>query len=764
MIDRGIDRALKLLRWPAWVGVVFFAVVFVIDSPFAKSVAVAVVSLLVIMNLLGCYRMRLLRYWPARLEWIGAAVAGIAVTVAPTASPAGVTLVATGNGIIGLSLVAALLVGVRANGERLRDRRIWMEAGAVVCAVSAWFVVSYGGSGTASGSVPLGFGRPEFSVGPVSLVFVLVLTPSILLLARLRPSRGPVLHVAGYCLISVSLLGLNARVGVDSTAGLIRPVALVLVAGVACVILSDTEPSLVRLMDGSAPWRPVRSWARTAWLLVTPAMVIGGVALAARSWTEVLWPVLLVVAIGLLAVQARMTAESQIARRNSALGRQEPPPLDLADLTDWCQSVETSSAAGLRYAVIAVIPEAGVEVRSVREPGLPAEIERETVRRLRGVMRTERRIAGTGRADWAVGVDRDRFLVLVVGPAEADAGTDALARAGASVDSWLAMPFRTDRITVRIGFGIGYAERVVPAGEDPAALIQDAVWAAQNGDGRHPRAFDPDLRTATLRRAQLSALLEDALVDASGLSLVYEPLVNLRSGETIGAESLARWNPPGWGSISPGEFIPLAESGTAMLDLGEWVMRTACRAAAGTGGRALIGVNLSGVEVAHPDLYPRVMRILDDTALDPARLTIEITETVVGATVRDAAPALGRLVAAGVRLSMDDFGTQSSGLLRVLALPWHSIKLDRTLVVGIESAESPRAALVRSIVGVADELGATIVAEGVEDVRTLELMAALGCHIAQGWVFGRGRALLAEAWAEQRPVGWRVRSEPATPA
>ena len=756
-VDRWFDQILRWLRPAAWIGVVVFTVLFLVDSTSTKPVAVAVVLVLVVADVIGCFRLRLLRFWPVRVEWAGAALSGTAVSVAPTASPLNLTLVATGNGIIGVGFIVALVIGIRANGERLRDPRIWLEAGVVVSAVAAWYIVSYGGTGTATGAVPVGLGRAEFSVGPVSLVFVLVLVPCILLLARVRSSRGPTMMLVGFALVSAALLGLNARVGVDSTAALIRPFSAVLFIGAACGILCNTEPSVIRLMSGSAAWRPIRSWVRTAWLLVVPGLVVGGVALTARSLTEALWPLLLLVAMGLMVVRARVMAETQIARQNSGGSRRraEPPPLTLDDLVDWCRSVEAPGSAGLRYSIIAVLPDVDAAVPGTEDDHLRAEIEQETVRRLRDALRTEHRVVGDTAGEWAVGVDHGRFIVLEVGPADRPTVPADLPRVSAAVAGWLAPPFRTDTITLKLDFGIGFTEQQVTAGDDPVNLIQDAVWAAQHGEAPGPTAFDPERRSAVVRRAQLGARLEDALVDGSGLSLVYEPLVDLSSGRTIGAESLTRWNPLEWGPVSPVEFIPLAESGTSMLDLGEWVMRTACRAAVLAERERLIGVNMAGIEVAHPDLYRRVMSILDDTGMDPALLIIEITETVVGAVVRDAAPALQRLVAAGVRLSMDDFGTESSGLQRVLALPWNSIKLDRSLVFGIGSVESPRASLIRSVVGVAEDLGATIVAEGVEDVSTLEVIGDLGCHTAQGWVFGRGRPNLDDAWADHELPGWR---------
>ena len=303
---------------------------------------------------------------------------------------------------------------------------------------------------------------------------------------------------------------------------------------------------------------------------------------------------------------------------------------------------------------------------------------------------------------------------------------------------------------MRFEFSIGYADRVAA---DANVLIQDAIWAAQTAALGHPREHRPGDRTRTRRRARLAAALDDALLDGTGLSVVFEPLVDVRTGRAVGAETLARWSHADWGSVSPGEFIPIAEQNRSMLDLGEWVLDAACRAAAAQTRHRLIAVNLSGVEVAHPDLHERVLRTVDRHQVDPATLILEITESVLAGVIDTASVDLHRLAAAGVKLSIDDFGTEASGLTRLLALPWWSLKLDRSLVAQLGSVDSPSGTLIHAVTKLCSELGAKVVAEGVETSETLGLVTDLGCHLAQGWVFGRGRADLVDAWADQAPPG-----------
>ena len=185
-------------------------------------------------------------------------------------------------------------------------------------------------------------------------------------------------------------------------------------------------------------------------------------------------------------------------------------------------------------------------------------------------------------------------------------------------------------------FGQRMQQHDVQASPESASTVTDddrllESFAARRRD-RLAALLTGTLAVQTLPRQQSIRPPIPAQRTGSGpegvLYLVYEPVVDLRSGVTVGAESLARWSPAGWGPIPPGEFLPLAEQTRSMPLFGQWVLRTACRAAVAAGSRGAVGINLSPVEVAQPDLYLTVMRILDETGLDPTRLTLEITEDV----------------------------------------------------------------------------------------------------------------------------------------
>ena len=746
------------------------AVLVATGSADQQAVFVITGSAALVSVVIGYVRFGLLHTLPFRVLAVGALLGALALAFPPGSVLSPLTS-AVSELVIAVGLACAIRVGAIRNRDNSTLGAASVEVGVVVAAVGAWFVNALPRVWShLFGSAYL---IMKFVVLPGTVVVLLV--PSVLLLARLRGSRGPVLLASAFALECVALTANIANVAADGTVLAGKFFVVALVVGLVLTALAFLEPSLIDLGTGLARWRSRRSWPRTAWMLVIPGWVIGAVAIGASSASDVVWPLLLLTSIGLLAVRSRLIAgrtPTAGARRTSeeAVDR---PPLTIDGLRAWCRSMPAETGAGLEIAVIAVIPEVDLDGRGGRAGRVDSAVDDEALRRLREVMAGADRLDPDWGGQWEVGLDRDRFLVVRIRPADTARGplprrsdaeqeplpvSGSVERAAAAAARWLALPFRTEMMSVRVDFGIGFAERRVGGSPDPSDVVQDAIWAAQGNAAGTPAPFDPARRSAIRRRAQLAALLDDALDTGSGLSVAYEPIVDLRSGRTVGAEALARWHPTDWGVVAPSEFIPIAEAGASILRLGDFVMGTSCRAAARTGGRHQIAVNVSGAELSHPDFYGRVMRVMADTGLEPALLTIEITERVVDDAVTQAADALRRLVSTGVKLAMDDFGTEASGLLRLLALPWHSVKLDRSLVDGIDALDSPRAALIRSVLEVTGDLGTTVVAEGIEDVPTLVLVRDLGCHHAQGFVFGRSSRDLREAWSEHHPSGWDLHS------
>jgi len=266
-----------------------------------------------------------------------------------------------------------------------------------------------------------------------------------------------------------------------------------------------------------------------------------------------------------------------------------------------------------------------------------------------------------------------------------------------------------------------------------------AMYRAKSRNGQCYEAFAPAMSHAVVRRAQLHEDLAHAL-DTGQLWLALQPIVDLRTDRPVGAEALLRWNHPTRGLIPPMEFIPLAEQTGLLAPIGRWVLREACRIAAGwpqpTDSLPLtIAVNLSACQLSDPALIDDVAAALGDTGLDPPRLTIELTESLLIRDVSTAVAQLQRLKALGVRLAIDDFGTGYSSLTYLARFPFDILKIDRSFVAGM--TDSPQAAtLTEAIVRLAEFMHLQVIAEGIETPEQLRQIRALNCHHGQGYSLG----------------------------
>ena len=693
-------------------------------------------------------------------------IGGTAVAVAGrmTSAPALELVVLAGELAVAVGMTIALLAGARANNEGGHLGRLWLESAIVVAALTAWFVVVLPGSEEATGGLRRVI---DFAISPV--VSVVVFTPVALLLARLRPRRravGPSLLVGSSALLWG---GLIAGAHPLDTAGWKADAVHILVVIAACGLgAASLEPSVAGFADGTAKWRRPRDWARTATLLLVPALVVGAVAAAATSWNEVIWPLLVLMSIGLLAVRTRLTADSMIARVNGRRSGSEieSPPLDLDSLLLWAADVHPENGEDLDITVIAAVPTHQVAALEHGDGQPASAVEAETARRIREVMRGAQSLDPFWRGEWALCLDRGRFLVVHLRPVEpagagdhqrtnrADHVTSAELLAG-SLDRWLVLPFRTGTADLRVDFTIGFTTDTVPPGTDETGTqIQNAALAAQGGQPGRPQRYDAMTRAVSGRRAILAAALEDSLLDGTDLTVVFEPMVDVRTGRPIGAQARTRWRTPDGSTLGWPDLGELADQARAQLDLGEWQLKSACAAASAEFIQREIAVNLSGAEIVDPALYARVMRSLEVHQIDPQMLVLEIGESLINSAVETAADELRRLAAVGVKLSVDDFGTEASALSRLLVMPWWSLKLDPALIRPMVSIDSNAASLVRAVVGLCEDVGAKVVANGVDNIDSLRLVAQTGCDFAQGRVFGVGRTELSDAWADQRPPGF----------
>jgi diguanylate cyclase (GGDEF)-like protein len=333
----------------------------------------------------------------------------------------------------------------------------------------------------------------------------------------------------------------------------------------------------------------------------------------------------------------------------------------------------------------------------------------------------------------------DEFVVLCEDLASAD---DALATAR-RMASGLDRPFRIDGqevyVTMSTGVTMVTSSEAQSAASD--ALLRDAdlamYQAKANGRARW-EVFNTAMRAGVVHRVATETALRRA-VERGELCAAYQPIVTVAGRSIVGAEALVRWRHPDEGMVPPDRFIPVAEESGLIVPVGRWVLHEACRqgalwAAEGTGDpdAFFVSVNLSARQLTHPDLVEDVAEALGTSALHPASLCLEITETAVMEDVRTVASVLGRLKELGVRLAIDDFGTGYSSLAYLKRFPIDVLKIDRAFMEGL-GVGGEDAAIVAAMVRLADALGLLVIAEGLETAGQLAELQRLGCWGAQGY-------------------------------
>jgi diguanylate cyclase (GGDEF)-like protein len=327
----------------------------------------------------------------------------------------------------------------------------------------------------------------------------------------------------------------------------------------------------------------------------------------------------------------------------------------------------------------------------------------------------------------------DEFVVLA-DPVADDAGALAFAeRLRVALAAELEESGRG--LVVSASIGIAVSDGI---DEAPDALLRDAdaamYHAKRRGRGRF-ELFGAPLRDEALRRLALEQDLRRAL-EHEELHLEYQPVIDFATNAVVSYEALLRWTHPERGRIAPDEFIGIAEDSGLMLPMGRWVLRTACAEARRWPAGVGVGVNLSARQVADPDMCEHVRGALADTGLDPARLTLEITESTLMEEAEAPLRTLESLRAMGVRLALDDFGTGYSSLSYLRRFALDTLKVDRSFVRDL--GEDPHATpLVEAVVSMASALGLDVVAEGIETEAQRSQLAALGCRYGQGYLLGR---------------------------
>ncbi len=350
------------------------------------------------------------------------------------------------------------------------------------------------------------------------------------------------------------------------------------------------------------------------------------------------------------------------------------------------------------------------------------------VRRLRGTLHD---------ADFVARVGGHQFAVVL----EELEDVQSAARVAQQVVAEMARPFPLGEQHAALSAAVGIASFPQDGadGKDLVRAAGSAVSRAKEQGGDPCQFFSPELNVRALEALAITNKLKLAL-ERDEFTLHYQPLVALASGRVVGAEALIRWHEPLMGLIAPATFIPLAERRGLIAEIGDWVLRQACRRArewqqAGA-PPFRVTVNLSLAQLHRPGLAARIGEILHETGLHPSLLELELTETFAMQEPEATGRVLAELGEMGVGLAIDDFGTGYSSLSHLKRFPVNRLKIDRSFIAGVPG-DADDAAIARTIIAMAHSLGIKVVAEGVETAEQRAFLAAEGCEEAQGWAFGR---------------------------
>ncbi len=335
--------------------------------------------------------------------------------------------------------------------------------------------------------------------------------------------------------------------------------------------------------------------------------------------------------------------------------------------------------------------------------------------------------------DTVARIGGDEFVILQTGVREAS-DTQALAR---RLVDLVGRTYMVDGHLLTIGASVGVA--LAPGdGSEADTLLKNADLALYRAklDGRATyRFFEPEMDARMQARRRLELDMRQALARRE-FQLHYQPQLQLEGNRLVGCEALIRWQHPVRGTVSPLDFIPLAEEIGLIVPIGEWVMRQACRDAVTWPAPLSVAVNVSPAQFKSERLVEMVMSALAASGLPATRLEVEITEGVLLQESERTLQTLHRLRELGVRVSMDDFGTGYSSLSYLRSFPFDKIKIDRSFVSDLSSNRDGEA-IIRAIAGLGKSLGMTTVAEGVETPDQLERIRAEGCTDVQGYLISR---------------------------
>ena len=369
--------------------------------------------------------------------------------------------------------------------------------------------------------------------------------------------------------------------------------------------------------------------------------------------------------------------------------------------------------------------------------GIGDDLLKAMARRLMKSLRLSDTIARPADEEMAARLGGDEFTVILPKLQQAsDAG--AIAR---RIETNFAQPMRIGNHQFLVTSSIGIA--IFPQdGDSVETLLRNAdlaMYFAKNSGPSNFKYYQESMNAAALKRLTIENQLRQA-VERDEFTLHYQPQIDLANRQLSGMEALLRWHNSELGNVSPADFIPIAEESGLIIEIGEWVLRAACRQASHWSDQRLpinrIAVNVSVKQFIHPGFLKMVGDVLAETGLAPHRLEIEITESLLVDDSKEIVRILKALKEMNIRIAVDDFGTGYSSLSRLKALPIDSLKIDRSFICGINSGTSDRS-IISAIIAMAKGLDLSVIAEGVETTHEVDFLVDKHCLEAQGFFFSR---------------------------
>lgn len=352
---------------------------------------------------------------------------------------------------------------------------------------------------------------------------------------------------------------------------------------------------------------------------------------------------------------------------------------------------------------------------------------KEVAQRVRAAVRKDDYVARSG---------SDEFVVLLCDVSDdLNAGSVAQKVLGA-----IREPFVVNSQTISVTASIGIVNYGKESNTESALMLNAdiALFRAKQEGRDRLHYFSKELYRKHVDKIRIEQALSFAL-EREEFYLVYQPIFDVQTQKIFSVEALLRWHHPEYGEISPLEFIPVAHEAHMMMLIGDWVLKEACEQyakwqKAGINEYQLaISINLSSDQLIREEFYRHISSVLTHTHLDPSCLTLEMTEAIAMSEYGFSSKVLQALQALGVRLAIDNFGTGYSSLVRLLQLPISQLKIDRPLIANIETQAG--AAIVKSLIHLAEDLNLDVVAEGVETEAQLSFLREQGCQLAQGFYF-----------------------------